>query len=405
MWKPALTVNPVLHGMQEAQSIWINQMVYDRKRAGEDVITLSLGEAFFDIPLMDFSQLDVAKAYHYSESRGTPELRRRLADYYGRHYSAPVDADGEILISAGSKALVFMSILAVVAPGDEVLIHEPAWLSYPEHVRLARAAPRFIPFDCPVSGFDRHFTDKTRMVILCNPNNPAGRIYGADELAALYAACRSRGIYLLVDEAYSDFVLDNDFASIARVVPDKDGIVAVNSLSKNMGISGWRIGYAISHPDFIAQLLKLNQHIITCAPTVLLMYCEKYFDRLLSVTLPQVRQVVEKRRRLRVALDETGLKAMAGGATFYFFVSIGNYPGSSTDFALNLLKHQLVAVVPGSAYGESTDRFVRVSIGTELEERVRRGLMHLRQELEASGGVGERINDGPAPVHHIETPN
>ena len=239
----------------------------------------------------------------------------------------------------------------------------------------------------------------------CNPNNPAGRIYGADELAALYAACRSRGIYLLVDEAYSDFVLDNDFASIARVVPDKDGIVAVNSLSKNMGISGWRIGYAISHPDFIAQLLKLNQHIITCAPTVLLMYCEKYFDRLLSVTLPQVRQVVEKRRRLRVALDETGLKAMAGGATFYFFVSIGNYPGSSTEFALNLLKHRLVAVVPGSAYGESTDRFVRVSIGTESEERVRRDSCTLRQELEANGGVGERINDGPAPVHHIETPN
>ena len=400
MEKPTLAINPVLHGMQEAASIWINQMVYDRKRAGEEVITLSLGEAFFDIPLMDFSQLDVAKSYHYSESRGTPKLRRRLADYYGQQYGAPVDAASEILISAGSKALVFMSILAVVAPGDEVLIHEPAWLSYPEHVRLARAGPRFIPFDCPTSGFERHFTDKTRMVILCNPNNPAGRIYGADELAALYGACRSRGIYLLVDEAYSDFVLGDDFASIARVVPDKDGIVAVNSLSKNMGISGWRIGYAISHADFIAQLLKLNQHIVTCAPTVLLMYCEKYFDRLLSVTLPQVRQVVEKRRRLRAALDETGLKALAGGATFYFFVSIGNYPGSSTEFALNLLKRRGVAVVPGSAYGESTDRFVRVSIGTESEERIRHGLVLLRQEVESNAGAGEQLADESARRRH-----
>jgi aspartate/methionine/tyrosine aminotransferase len=405
MLKPALSINSVLKEMPEAASISINEMVYDLKRAGKDVITLSLGEAFFKIPLMDFSALDLAKSYHYSESRGVPELRRRLAGYYARNYGAQIDPDGEIIVSAGSKALVFMSIVAIATPGDEVLIHEPAWLSYPEHVRIARAVPRFIPFNCPVNDFKRYFTYKTKLLILCNPNNPAGRVYGVDELRMLYALCRSRGVYLLVDEAYSDFVLGDGFTSITRIVPDKDGIIAVNSLSKNMGISGWRIGYAISHADFIRQLLKLNQHIITCAPTILLLYCEKYFDELLSITLPQVRQVVEKRQRIRGALDEIGLKALAGGSTFYFFVSIGKYPGCSTEFALNLLKHRLVAVVPGSAYGESTDRFVRVSIGTESEERVRRGLMHLRQELEANGGVGERIIDGPAPVHHSETPS
>ena len=370
-------------------------MVYDLKRAGKDVITLSLGEAFFNIPLMDFSPLDVEKSYHYSESRGSPGLRQRLAQYYGERYCAQVDPNSEMLISAGSKALVYMSILAAVTPGEEVLIHEPAWLSYPEHARLAGAIPRFVPFDCAVADFERHFTDKTRMLVLCNPNNPAGRIYCADELATVYAACRSRGIYLLVDEAYSDFVLDEDFTSIVRMVPDKDGIIAVNSLSKNMGISGWRIGYAISHPDFVAQLLKLNQHIITCAPTILLMYCERYFDQILSATLPQVRQVVEKRRRLRAALGEIGLETMPGGSTFYFFVSIGNYRGSSMDLALNLLRRRHVAVVPGSAYGKSTDRFVRVSIGTEPEERIRLGLHQLQQEIQSNAGPDEALD---APV-------
>jgi aspartate aminotransferase/aminotransferase len=291
-----------------------------------------------------------------------------------------------------------MSILAAVTPGDEVLIHEPSWLSYPEHARLVGAIPRFIPFDCPVQDFSRHFTAKTKMVILCNPNNPAGRVYSENELTELYRACRSRGIYLLVDEAYSDFVLDDDFVSIASIVTDKDGIILVNSISKNMGISGWRIGYAISHPDFISQLLKLNQHIVTCAPTILLMYCERYFDELLSVTLPQVRQVVEKRRRIQAMLDQIGLKVMAGGSTFYFFVSIGNYPGTSTDFALSLLSGKRIAVVPGSAYGRSTDRFVRISIGTESEERIRGALVELRREIEVNAVDYERLEGDLASV-------
>jgi aspartate aminotransferase/aminotransferase len=398
MLKPELTINPVVRDMPEAASILINQMVYDLKCAGEDIITLSLGEAFFEIPLMDFAQLDIDKSYHYSESRGILGLRQRFAEYYAQRYGAQVDPHREILVSAGSKPLVFMSMLAAVTPGDEVLIHEPAWLSYPEHARLAGATPRFIPFNCAVSDFQRYFTTKTRMVILCNPNNPAGRVYAADALGKLYCDCRSRGIYLLIDEAYSDFVIDDEFVSIARIVPDKDGVILVNSISKNMGVSGWRIGYAISHPDFISQLLKLNQHILTCAPTILLMYCERYFDQLLSITLPQVRRVVEKRRRIRSMLDELGLKAMPGGSTFYFFVSIGNYPGTSMDFALSLLASKRIAVVPGSAYGQSTDRFVRVSIGTESEARIRDALSEVRREIEVNAIDYERLEEKLASV-------
>src|SRR5262249_20609835 len=163
--------------------------------------------------------------------------------------------------------------------------------------------------------------------------------------------------------------------------------------SKNMGISGWRIGYAISHPDFISELLKLNQHIITCAPTILLMYCEKYFDQLLSVTLPQVRQVVEKRQRIHRMLEQIGLEVMPGSSTFYFFVSIGNYPGTSTDFALSLLANKRIAVVPGSAYGQSTDRFVRVSIGTESEQRIRHALTEMRREIEVNAVDYERLEE------------
>lgn len=368
--RPEMQIADSVRHNSEATSIFVNQIVYDLKRAGYDPTVMSLGEAFFDIPLFDFSKTDVEKGFHYSDSRGIPDLRNKIAEYYNSRYGAPVDGRNEMLITAGSKPAIFMAMMTALNPGDEVLIHEPCWLSYPHQATFCGAVPRFIPYDVEPADFWRHFSPKTRMLVVNNPNNPAGRIYTAAELRTVYEACRGRGIYVLVDEAYSDFVIDEPFISLAELVPDKDGIIIANSLSKNMGMSGWRIGYVISHADFISQLLKVNQHVITCAPTILLQYCSKYFHELLDITLPQVRKVVEKRNRVAMMMDELKLDRLSGSATFYFFMSIGDFPGTSMDFAMHLLLRKLIALVPGSAYGQSTDRFVRVSIGTESEERI-----------------------------------
>jgi aspartate aminotransferase/aminotransferase len=271
---------------------------------------------------------------------------------------------------------------AVLNPGDAVAIVEPAWLSYQEQARLVGAQPYFIPYECPISAFPSHYTPKTRMLVINNPNNPAGRLYTRAELAELYQQCRERGIYILIDEAYSDFVLDEPFVSMAEIVPDKDGVIVVNSLSKNMGISGWRIGYAIAHPEVIQALLKVNQHLITCAPSILLHYVARYFDQITSITLPQVRAVVEKRQRVGEMLERLRLERLPGASTFYFFVSIADYPGTSLDFALHMLLQYNVAVVPGSAYGASTERFLRISIGTESEERIWQALLLMRDEID-----------------------
>jgi len=378
--RPPMRLSAAIERIPEALSIRFNQYVYDLKRAGEDVVVLSLGEAFFDIPLFDFNKLDLSKAYHYSDSRGIPELREKIADYYRRYYGAPVDPKSELLISAGSKPIIYMALLCCLDPGDELLIHEPAWLSYQEHARLTGATPAFIPHDSPIEKFEEYFTPRTRALIINNPNNPAGRLYRREELEWIYEACRSRGIFLLVDEAYSDFVLDDGFVSLAEVAPDKDGAIIVNSLSKNMGMSGWRIGYLISHPSFVDAVLKANQHIITCAPTILLHYCAQYFDQIIGITLPQVREVVQKRVRVSAMMDQLGLERLAGGTTFYFFVSIGSFPGTSDEFATKLMFERSIAVVPGSAYGRSTDRFIRVSIGSESEERIWEALQTIQAQ-------------------------
>lgn len=354
----------------DAASIRVNQMVYDLKRAGHEPVVLSLGEAFFDLPLYDFRQLDFERGYHYSDTQGLPDLREKIAGFYRDHYHAPVDPHAELMITTGSKAAILLAMLATLNPGDDILVHEPCWLSYPHQARICGAGTVFIPYQVQPAEFEKFITNRTRMLIINNPNNPAGRLYTSDELQTIYTACRSRGIYVLVDEAYSDFVLDEPFCSMAEVVPDKDGVIVVNSLSKNMGMSGWRIGYIITSPKLLPTLIKLNQHSMTCAPTLLMQYVAHYFDKILSVSLPQVREVVEKRRRVATMLDRLGLHRLSGDATFYFFVSIGDFPGTSEDFAMQLLLRRMVAVVPGSAYGRSTDRFVRISVGAESEERI-----------------------------------
>lgn len=374
-----------------ALSIYINEIVYAQKRRGFDITTLSLGEAFFDIPLFDFRKIDFVKGYHYSDSQGLPELRRKILDFYTHQYGSALYGQEDVLITAGSKAAIYLAMLATVNAGEEVLIHEPAWLSYQEHVRLVDAVPRFIPFDTPIAEFSTWMNARTRLLIINNPNNPAGRLYTPQELAELVVACRTRGIWLMVDEAYSDFLEPGLFRSALDFDPERRTVIIANSLSKNMGMSGWRIGYLIAHPELIRRVLKLNQHLITCAPTVLQAYLAQYFDRIIGLTLPQAQEVVAKRQRVATKMDALGIDYLPGCGTFYFFVGIGDFPASSQDLALYLLLFHNIATVPGSAYGASTERFLRVSVGTETEERIADALAVLRSVLHACPDIAPQV--------------
>lgn len=364
-------VSKKIQEIPEALSIYINQIVYSERRKGIDITTLSLGESYFDIPMQSFEEIDFVKGYHYSDSMGLPELRNQILKYYNKRYHTNLENINNILISSGSKPIIYMVMQSILNEGDEILIHEPAWLSYQEQAKLVGAVPRFIPYDCVINSFPKFFTEKTKLLILNNPNNPAGWIYTEEQLSFIYTECSKRGIYILMDEAYSDFVLDdNEFCSLAKIVPDLEGIFVVNSLSKNMGMSGWRVGYVIGEESRIRNILKLNQHLITCAPTILQMYLSKYFDDIINITLPQVKEVVKKRARIINYMEEIGLKYLKGSSTFYIFLDVKDIKEDVLDFCLYLLFKYGIATVPGSAYGKSTNKFIRIGIGAESEERI-----------------------------------
>ena len=187
----------------EAMSIKYNTMVYELQRQGKKVLILSLGEAFFDIPLFPFDTLPFPNIYHYSNSRGIPELREKLSEFFVKHYDIPINYEKEILITSGSKAAIYFAFMTALNPGDEVLIPEPFWVSYPEQVRLCYGVPINIPYYKSVYDFEEFITSKTKVIVLNNPHNPTGYVYTEDELNHLLGLAKKYNLWLFSDEAYS----------------------------------------------------------------------------------------------------------------------------------------------------------------------------------------------------------
>lgn len=374
----------VTRSSQEAMSIKYNTMVYELQRQGQHVLVMSLGEAFFDIPLFPFDDLPYPELNHYSHSRGLPELRSKLADYFSETYQVHFDPETEILVTAGSKAAIHMTLMSIIDPGSEVIYSEPAWVSYAEQIKLCYGEAVGIPFDQSISEFEKYITERTRAIIITNPHNPRGYVFTESDLNRLLDLAHKYDLWVLSDEAYSDFVLDGSFISAGRLDRQRKRVVVFNSMSKNFGISGWRVGYVIGDARLIENVLKVNQHIVTCPATILEYYLAKHFDELLTITKPQIGTLTEKRLLVANYMTDIGLTYLPGGATFYFFVSLGASLMRSEQFATKLLEKHHISVVPGLGYGSSCDGFIRVSIGSASLEEIKGGLRAIKQLIDAS---------------------
>lgn len=363
----------------EAMSIKYNNDIYEMRDNDVDIIVLSLGEAFFNIPLFSFDDLPFPDIYHYSHSRGLLSLRDKISKYFGKQYSFCFDPKHDIIITAGSKIAIHMTFMSILNPGDEVLIYEPYWVSYTEQVRLCYGLSVTIPHYLSVYETEKFITNKTKCIVISNPNNPMGKIYSTDELEYLYSLACKYDLYILSDEAYSDFVSENaDFVSMGKIDKQKSNSIICNSMSKNYGMSGWRIGYVITNSSLINEILKVNQHLITCPATILEHYLDKHFHDILEITKPQIQSVVEFRKKVADYMDKIGIVHLPGAAAWYFFASIAPSKLGSEKFCEILLKDYHVGCVPGIGYGPSCDHFIRICVGTESMERVVDGLKRIK---------------------------
>lgn len=361
-------------------SVSINDKVYELKRKNKKITTLSLGEAYFNIPYFEFDNLDFPDVYHYSHSRGIIELRILLSNYFKEYYGIKFEPESQIMITAGSKIAVYMTLKSLANKNDQVLIPEPAWVSYSEQVKLTGAKPIGIPIKETVLNWDKYINTKTKIIIINNPNNPTGKIYSLKELSHIYELAKKNNCYILSDEAYSEFCSKKDsFVSIGNLDTKLERSVLINSISKNYGISGWRIGYAISSHKIIDRLVKINQHLITCAPTILTHYISKHFYEIIQETRPQIKKLIEMRYRLQKYMNKIGLIYISGKATFYFFINISKSRKSSTKFCEELLHKHNISTVPGIGYGKSCNKYIRLSFGSESEYKIKKALLKINQ--------------------------
>jgi aminotransferase len=372
----------VVTNAKEAMSIKYNTMVYELQRVGKPIIVMSLGEAFFNVPLFSMDDLPYPDIYHYSDSRGIPELREKLAKYFLNQYDVPIEYKKEMLITAGSKAAIYMTLMSILDPGDEVLIHEPAWVSYTEQVKLCYGVPIHVPLDKSIFHYEEYITEKTKAIIINTPHNPRGYVLNEAELRYLFNLAQKHEFWILSDEVYSDFICDGSFVSLGTIDREKNHSAIFNSISKNYGISGWRLGYVIGNEELINNVLKVNQHLITCPATILEYYINTHFNDIIDITKPQINEIVHKRSVLAQYMKEIGLDYLEGAATFYFFVSISPSRLSSEEFCTRLLQEEYISCVPGLGYGRSCDQFIRVSIGTASMEDNRYGLRKIKELIE-----------------------
>ena len=341
-------------------------MVYKKKEAGEKIVTLSLGEGFFDLPTIELTSSLMEKGAHYIDGRGLPLLRKNLADLYSERYKSKV-VENEILITSGSKLALFEIFLSLLKTNQTVAVFEPAWLSYKAQIQLAKLTPQLIPEDIEVDCLQSFLAADTGAIIINNPNNPSGVSKSKKYLLDLFNFCQEREILLISDEAYSEFYSNDEFLSLASFKGVTDYLVIVNSLSKSFGLSGWRIGYAILSGHNMEKVVPINQHLATCAPALLQVLIAENFQKLKEVCFPQAKEMTLKAIRLRKFAENLGLECTQSDSTFYFLVKVGNSKFDDFDFCMNLLEKNGIATVPGSAYGEGARGFIRVGVGKEKE--------------------------------------
>lgn len=384
---PKKNLSEVIQNISPAMSVKYNMMVYELKQKGKDIITLSLGEAFFKLPAISFDKLSFDRGCHYSSSWGLLKLREKVSQYY-EQFGVKSYPSKEILISAGSKIVIYQILISLVNPGDEIIVLEPAWVSYEEQIKLCYGRPIMVPYYENVKNLKSFVSSKTKAIIINNPNNPSGKVFTRQELVSIYKLAKSYGIYIISDEAYSDFTREEPFVSFGTIDKEKKLTFLVNSFSKSLGVSGWRVGYVIARHDYLENVLKVNQHLITCPATFFEYLLINYFDKIIKKTKPQIQTMLKKRAEIASHMNKIGLRYLPGTGTFYFMVSIEDSILDSEEFGLRLLNEFRVAVVPGRGYGESVNKFLRVSIGTENIDRIKAGLGAMKRLIDLTSSSG-----------------
>ena len=342
----------------------------------EDAISLGVGEPDFDTPwhIRDEGIYSLEKGRtFYTSNAGLKELRTEITRYIKRTQGVSYDPMKEVLVTVGGSEAIDLALRAMINPGEEVLIPQPSYVSYEPCAILADAVPVIIElkeeneFRLTAQELRDAITDKTKILILPFPNNPTGAIMEQKDLEEIAEIIREKDLFVISDEIYAELSYKGKHVSIVSIPGMQERTVLINGFSKAYAMTGWRLGYACAPAVIMEQMVKIHQFAIMCAPTTS-QYAAVEALRNGDEDVAMMRESYNQRRRLLMnAFKEMGLQCFEPYGAFYVFPCIKEFGMTSEEFAERLLREEKVAVVPGTAFGNCGEGFLRISYAYSLE--------------------------------------
>jgi aminotransferase len=342
----------------------------------KDAISLGVGEPDFDTPWHireeGIYSLEKGRTF-YTSNAGLKELKTEICSYLSRRFEVTYDPDHEVMVTVGGSEAIDIALRAMLDPGDEVLIPQPSYVSYVPCTILANGVPVIIDleakdqFKLTKEKLLEKITPKTKVLILPFPNNPTGAVMNADELKEIAEIILEKDLFVISDEIYAELTYGGEHTTIAAFPGMKDRTVLINGFSKSYAMTGWRLGYAAAPRLILEQMLKIHQFAIMCAPTTS-QYAAVAALRDGDKDVGVMRESYNQRRRyLMHAFQEMGLECFEPNGAFYTFPSIKRFGMTSDEFATRLLMEEKVAVVPGTAFGDCGEGYLRISYAYSLK--------------------------------------
>lgn len=361
----------------------------------EDAISLGVGEPDFDTPwhIRDEGIYSLEKGRtFYTSNSGLKELKVEIAKYIERTQGVTYDPNHEVIVTVGGSEAIDIALRAMINKGEEVLIPQPSYVSYEPCAILADAKPVIIElkeeneFRLTADELRKAITDRTKILILPFPNNPTGAIMEKKDLEEIAEVIREKDIFVISDEIYAELSYKGKHVSIVSLPGMKERTVLINGFSKSYAMTGWRLGYALAPAAIMEQMIKIHQFAIMCAPTTS-QYAAVEALRNGDDDVAMMRESYNQRRRfLMHEFKEMGLECFEPYGAFYVFPSIKEFGMTSDEFANRLLQEEKVAVVPGTAFGDCGEGFLRISYAYSLEnlkiamDKIKAFIGRLREE-------------------------
>ena len=349
---------------------------FDLVQEKKGVISLGVGEPDFDTPwhIRDegIYAFEKGKTFYTSNS-GLKELRVEISNYLNRKFKLNYDPLKEILVTVGGSEAIDLAFRALINDGDEVIIPEPCYVSYKPCVILANAKPVIIDlkaennFKLTAKELKEKITDKTKLLVLAFPNNPTGAIMELNDLKEIAKVVIEKDIYVVSDEIYAELTYKGEHHSIVEIDGMRERTILINGFSKAYAMTGWRLGFACAPEEITKQMTKIHQFAIMCAPTIS-QYAAIEALKNGDKDIQMMREAYNQRRRFLLnSFKEMDIPCFEPFGAFYVFPCIKKYGMTSEEFALKFLEEENVAVVPGTAFGDSGEGFLRISYAYSID--------------------------------------